>query len=96
MRVSAELETSAGRWPAQLVDLSFSGAMIACNMPVPPSRAETITLYINANQPNAINMRGHLVHLHGNYMGIECSPTGVDHRSRLRKIFNPSESGSLG
>jgi hypothetical protein len=79
----------------QLVDLSFSGALVACTLPFIPSPQEVITLYINANQPNAIHMRGHLVHMHGNYLGLECSPTGLDHRSRLRKLFHHSATGML-
>lgn len=96
LRANAELETAAGRWPVQLVDLSFSGALVACSLPFPPSRSETVTLHINLNQDHPILMRGHLVHSNGSYLGLECSPTGVDQRASLRKLFSHKNNPTLG
>jgi len=86
-RTTAELESSGGRWPVQLVDLSFSGALVVSAITCPLDLSDKLTLHINLHNQGPIKMRGHVAHMHGKYLGIECSPTGIDHRSRLRKLF---------
>ena len=72
----------------QVVDLSFTGAMVVSTASTPPNNVDAITLHITLNHETPITMRGHLAHAHGCYLGLECIPTGVDHRSRLRRLFN--------
>lgn len=87
-RTTAELEAASGRWPVQLVDLSFSGALVVSAVRCSINLNEEITLHVNLHDQGRIKMRGHLAHVQGNYLGIECSPAGVDNRSKLRKLFS--------
>lgn len=86
-RASGELETTAGRWPVQLVDLSFSGALVVSTLGKPPSLSELLTLYVHLAPGQEIKMRGNIVRAKGDYMALDCQPAGVDHRAQLRKLF---------
>ena len=72
----------------QLVDLSFSGALVVSSVRCPLDLSDEIVLHVNLHEQGRIKMRGHLAHIHDNYLGIECTPAGVDHRSKLRRLFS--------
>lgn len=93
-RAQAAIEAMGGRWPVELVDLSFTGAMVVSSRPCPLDHNDDLVLHIDLPEQGDIKMCGHLAHVHGRYWGIECMPSGVDHRARLRKLLNENERSS--
>lgn len=87
-RATAELISATGRWPVQLVDLSFNGALVATNRNPMLVAKEELVLFINLDSGEQIKMRGHLAHTKGNYLGIECKPSNVDNSTQLRRLLN--------
>ena len=87
-RATAELVSKTGRWPVQIVDLSFNGALVASPYTHNFDTHEELTLYVFINSGDQIKMRGHLAHKKGNYLGIECKPSNVDNSMLLRRVLN--------
>ncbi|WP_317933357.1 PilZ domain-containing protein [Halioxenophilus sp. WMMB6] len=86
-RTTAEIEAAGGRWPVQLVDLSFSGALVVSTNTCPLDVSDELILHVNLHEEGRIKMRGHLAHVQGSYLGIECTPAGIDHRAKLRRLI---------
>ncbi len=87
-RATAELVSRTGRWPVQIVDLSFNGALVASPYNHQFGSDEDLTLYVFINSGDQIKMRGRLAHTKGKYLGIECKPSNVDNSTLLRRLLN--------
>ncbi len=87
-RAKAEIESASKRWPVELVDLSFTGALVVSSRACPLDQQDDLTLHIDLPNQGPIKMRGRLAHVKGKYWGIDCMPSGVDHRARLHRLLN--------
>jgi hypothetical protein len=87
-KAHAELVAKNGAWAVQVLDISYTGALVASRIECPLLGREAIELYVCAEAGSRIRLKGKLAHKNGKYLGLECTPMGIDNRSLLRRYLS--------
>lgn len=87
-KAHAELVAKNGAWAVQVLDISYTGALVASRIECPLLSRESVELHISSEAGARIRLKGKLAHKNGKYLGLECTPMGIDNRSLLRRYLS--------
>ncbi len=86
-RVGATLLTPHNRYHVHVIDLSFSGALVALLDDGELQAAEEVILTLVNDDGDTIKMQGKLAHQKDHYLGLECRASSIDNQARLRDLL---------
>ena len=91
-RAKATLRSPTYEWPAETLDLSFRGALIAVVYQHQLQQGEEIQLSIELEESPPLFMYGQVAHTKGHILGLECRANGIEQQKMLRKLVHQSAS----
>lgn len=98
-RAHAHLTTCHQQFNVHILDLSFSGALVALihKHDLQPGEEVVLTIELprkdwknTSSDPadtHTLKMQGRLAHQRDHFLGIECRASGIDNQARLRKLL---------
>jgi len=98
-RAHAHLTTCHDNFNVHILDLSFSGALVALIRKHDLHPGEEVVLTIElprkdwkstSSDPtdcHTLKMQGRLAHQRDHFLGIECRASGIDNQARLRQLL---------
>lgn len=95
-RAHGLIATESGEWPAHIINLSFSGALLGVIYNTPLKKGDNASLSIDTEDGQHLVMRGKIVHRKEHYYGLRCHPGTPDHMAILRAILERARSNRGG
>lgn len=86
-RAQGTLITAETNWPVFVINLSYSGALIAILDNHQLEEEESITLHLELEHAGRVIAHGRVAHLKEHYVGLEFSGHGDTDREKLRKVI---------
>ncbi len=85
-RCYATLQHTGETWPAHLLNLGDSGALVAILVPHRLDADEAVELCIERSEGD-IHLRGIIAHRKEHYIGVECNPISTRDRQALDHLL---------
>lgn len=86
-RAQGTLITAESNWPVYVINLSYSGALIAILDKHKLEEEESITLHLELEHAGRVIAHGRIAHLKEHYVGLEFSGHGEADRAKLKKVI---------
>jgi len=85
---TTSVETSSGRTPVHLIDVSLNGALIERPENWSGSIDDAVALFIqlDTDDTHTIHMQTRLVHIEDNHIGLHCEHIDIDSITNLRRL----------
>lgn len=88
LRSYTNVVTADGRCAAHLLNISESGALIAIIEPHQMAAGEAISLHIELPDGSSACMEGHVAHVKGHMLGLDCGPATDEDAARIEAVID--------